>query len=259
MEERRVKFQVITLFPEMIENALAAGVVHQGLKKGLLRVTTLQPREGTTDAHRSVDDRPFGGGDGMVFMPDILEKAVDRAKATGPTRVIYLSPQGPRLTDEKLKSLAQESSLTLICGRYGGLDQRALYELVDEELSIGDYVISGGELAALVVIDGVARQLPGVLGHAESASADSFADGLLEAPQFTRPREWRGHGIPEVLLSGDHARIGAWRATLARLITLKKRPDLLPDLDLKTKAELQKLWSGLSPEDREICGLKELF
>lgn len=243
----------------MIENALQAGVVHQGLKKGLLHVTTLQPRDGTTDAHRSVDDRPFGGGDGMVFMPDILEKAIDRAKASGPTRVIYLSPQGPRLTDKKLRELATETSVTLVCGRYGGIDQRALHELVDEELSIGDYVISGGELAALVVIDGVARQLPGVLGHADSASEDSFSEGLLEAPQFTRPREWRGLSVPEVLLSGDHARIAAWRAALARLITLKKRPDLLPPLGQNQRLELEKLWKSLSAEDREICGLKDLF
>lgn len=253
-----MKFRVVTLFPELIEAGLASGVVGQALKKALLAVDCIQPRDFAEGVHKAVDDRPFGGGDGMIMMPEILEKCVERAREAGPTRVIYLSPQGPRLTDAKVRELAREASVTLICGRYGGIDQRALNRFVDEELSIGDYVLSGGELAALVVVDAVARMIPGVLGHQESAHADSFAGGLLEHPNFTRPREWRGEAVPEALLSGNHGRIEEWKSLLARLVTLKKRPELLGSLAPADWEKLRKAWEAMPPAERVACGLEGL-
>ncbi|MBX2986556.1 MAG: tRNA (guanosine(37)-N1)-methyltransferase TrmD [Bdellovibrionaceae bacterium] len=253
-----MKFHVLTLFPEMLKSALSAGLVGQGLKKNLLQVETHQPREAAEDAHRSVDDRPFGGGDGMIMMADVLARVLEGIRAQGPTRVIYLSPQGPRLDDRKVRELATLPSLTLVCGRYGGIDQRALNQLIDEELSIGDYVLSGGEPAALVVIDSVARMLPGVLGHEESAHRDSFAQGLLEHPNFTRPRQWRGQSVPEALLSGHHGRIQEWKLRLSQLVTLKKRPELLAGLAPAERANLRAFWREMSPEERQACGLQGL-
>lgn len=250
-----MKFNVLTLFPELIQAGVSSGVLSQGIKKGLLDVQTLQLRDFATDAHRHVDDRPFGGGDGMILMPEILEAAL---KQVPPGRVIYLSPQGARLTDAKVRALALEPQLTLVCGRYGGVDQRALNELVDEEISIGDYVLSGGELPALVLIDAVARQLPGVLGHEASAQEDSFAGGLLEHPHFTRPRDWKGMVVPEVLLSGNHSRIALWKQRLSQLVTLKKRPDLLADLSVSERNEIRSFWETLSPQEKAVCGLEDL-
>lgn len=232
---------VITLFPEMIEAAVSHGVLHQALKADLLRVNALTPREFTEDRHRTVDDRPFGGGDGMILLAEPLEKTIKKAVQAftessikaginpaqhNTSRVIYLSPQGQTLTDEKARSLSKEKHLVLICGRYGGIDQRLINAYVDEEISIGDYVLSGGELGALVVLDALARFIPGVLGHGDSADQDSFAQGLLEHPNFTKPRSYLEQDVPEVLLSGNHALITNWKRQVSALVTLKKRPDL---------------------------------
>lgn len=253
-----MKFQVITLFPELITAGTSSGVLSQGIKKNLLSVSTINPREFATDGHRTVDDRPFGGGDGMLMLPEILEASVAKAREAGPTRVIYLSPQGPVLTTEKVRELSRLSSVTLVCGRYGGIDQRALNVLVDEELSIGDYVISGGELAALVAIDAVSRFLPGVLGHEASAEKDSFSNGILEHPNFTRPRDWQGQSVPEILLSGNHPKIDQWRRHIAILVTLQKRPELLGAVS-KAEIDAAKAFAaGLSPADKEACGLDGL-
>lgn len=221
-----MKFSVVTVFPELIESTLQYGVLSQALATGLISIETCNPRSFSQDKHRTVDDRPFGGGDGMVMLAETLKAAINSVK-TEKSYVIYLSPQGPALTQDKVRNLAGLGrSLVLVCGRYGGIDQRVINDCIDEELSIGDYVLSGGELGALVVIDAVSRWVPGVLGHSESAASDSFSNGLLEAPQYSRPREFEGVMTPEVLLSGNHAKIEEWRFKVSLLVTLKKRPDL---------------------------------
>ncbi len=266
------KIDVITLFPEMIESAVQHGVLGQALKGDLLSVRAHTPREFASDKHRTVDDRPFGGGDGMIMLPETLEKALQKVKHKN-SRVIYLSPQGDVLTDQKARQLASEDHLVLICGRYGGIDQRIINHYVDEELSIGDYVLSGGELGALVVIDALSRFIPGVLGHADSADKDSFSEGLLEHPNFTRPRQYLGEDVPEVLLSGNHKLIADWKEKVSALVTLKKRPDLFQEYlevqrekyrALKKKKtaeplkEFLKFWQQLTPGDRKVLGLDEL-
>lgn len=266
------KIDVITLFPEMIESAVQHGVLGQALKGDLLSVRAHTPREFASDKHRTVDDRPFGGGDGMIMLPETLEKTLQKVKHKN-SRVIYLSPQGDILTDQKARQLASEDHLVLICGRYGGIDQRIINHYVDEELSIGDYVLSGGELGALVVIDALSRFIPGVLGHADSADKDSFSEGLLEHPNFTRPRQYLGEDVPEVLLSGNHKLIADWKEKVSALVTLKKRPDLFQEYlevqrekyrALKKKKtaeplkEFLKFWQQLTPGDRKVLGLDEL-
>lgn len=266
------RIDVITLFPEMIESAVQHGVLGQALKGDLLSVRAHTPREFASDKHRTVDDRPFGGGDGMIMLPETLEKTLQKVKHKN-SRVIYLSPQGDVLTDQKARQLASEDHLVLICGRYGGIDQRIINHYVDEELSIGDYVLSGGELGALVVIDALSRFIPGVLGHADSADKDSFSEGLLEHPNFTRPRQYLDEDVPEVLLSGNHKLIADWKQKVSALVTLKKRPDLFQEYlevqrekyrALKKKKtaeplkELLKFWQQLTPGDRKVLGLDEL-
>lgn len=266
-----LQIDVVTLFPEMIENAVSHGVLGQALKGNLLAVKAHTPRAQATDKHRTVDDRPFGGGDGMIMLPETLEKTLLNLKHNI-SKVVYLSPQGETLTDNKARSLANEKHLILICGRYGGIDQRVINSYVDEEISIGDYVLSGGELGALVVIDALARFIPGVLGHQESANKDSFADGLLEEPHFTRPREYRGQVVPEVLLSGNHKLIADWKKKAAALVTLKKRPDLFTnyldrerELSKNSKKkksdplkDLRDFFKTLSESDRKVLGLNDL-
>lgn len=257
----RAYFQVITVFPEMIEMITSSGVVGQARKKNHIEVTSINPRKFANDVHNTVDDRPFGGGDGMIMLAEPLENSILEAKLKRPqARTIYLSPQGPTLRQSKVVELAQNPDLILLCGRYSGVDQRLLHRSVDEEISIGDYVISGGELAAAVLIDAVARFIPGVLGHANSAAADSFADNLLEAPLFTRPRELWGQKTPEILLSGNHAAIAVWQKQVGILVTLVKRPDLRPLESLTPKAfkDLRKMFEALSVEDKAILGLDSL-
>jgi len=218
---------VVTLFPEMFAAVTASGITRKALEAGLWRLHTWNPRDFTTDNYRTVDDRPYGGGPGMLMLAEPLEKALDAAREAGGGNVIYLSPQGRKLDHEKVMELAGRTAMTLLCGRYEGVDERLIERRVDEELSIGDYVLSGGELAAMTVIDAVVRQVPGALGGEQSAVEESFVDGLLDCPQYTRPEEYRGEKVPEVLLSGHHENIRRWRLKQALGRTWLRRPDLL--------------------------------
>jgi tRNA (guanine37-N1)-methyltransferase len=207
----------------------ASGITRRALEQGLWSLALWNPRDFTTDNYRTVDDRPYGGGPGMVMLAEPLEKAIAAAKAAaeGAAKVIHLSPQGPVLDHNRVMALAAEPRLVLLAGRYEGVDERLIRRCVDEELSIGDYVLSGGELAAMVLIDAVVRQLPGALGDGMSAGQDSFANGLLEAPQYTRPEVYEGEAVPQVLVSGHHARIERWRLKQSLGRTWQRRPELL--------------------------------
>lgn len=231
---------VIALFPELVDAGLRAGVVGRALSAGLLRVATEDPRLLAMDSHRTVDDRPYGGGPGMVMKVEPLASAIRAAtsRLPGGAPVIGLSAQGQPLTQEVVRRLAGLPGMALVAGRYEGIDQRVVDALVDEELSIGDYVLSGGELPALVVIDAVARSLPGVLGDAESAQQDSFGDGLLDWPHYTRPEVWEGRRVPEVLQGGNHAAIRRWRLKQALGRTWHQRPDLLARRGLSSDERL---------------------
>ncbi len=220
---------VISLFPEMFKAVTDFGVTGRAVKNGRLQVTVWNPRDFTDDKHRTVDDRPYGGGPGMVMKVAPLLAAISNAKTLlgDDSKVIYLSPQGKQLTQVGLGELAQQKSLILLAGRYEGIDERLIKQQVDEEWSIGDYVLSGGELPAMVMIDGMARLLPGVLGDAESAEQDSFMDGLLDHPHYTRPEQLEGDTVPSVLLGGDHEAIRKWRLKQSLGRTWLRRPDLL--------------------------------
>ncbi|AKS41998.1 tRNA (guanosine(37)-N1)-methyltransferase TrmD [Wenzhouxiangella marina] len=221
------RIDVISLFPEWIEGLKQLGLTGRALTDGRIELQTWNPRDYASGVHRSVDDRPFGGGPGMVMRPEPLAQAIEAAKSASPSAsVVYLSPQGRALDDAGTLELAERPALILVCGRYEGVDQRLIDSLVDEEWSVGDYVLSGGEPAAAILIDAVTRRLPGVLGHSESAVQDSFATGLLDCPHYTRPEHWRDRSVPEVLLSGDHARIDRWRRAQALHRTARLRPDL---------------------------------
>lgn len=262
-----MRFHVVTLFPEIIERMTRYGIVGQAVKEGKIEVSTLSPRVFAPNVHQTVDDRPFGGGDGMVMMAEPLYQAIQflqsrhetarrspgstpeaaprsairdpideasipfpgrgSAHFKGRIRVIHLSPRGRPLNDERVREFAREPDLILVASRYGGVDERFLDICVDEEVSIGDYVLSGGELPALVLIDAISRQIGGVLGNESSVNDESFARGLLEYPQFTRPRAWMKLEVPEVLLSGDHKRIRRWKIALSWIVTAQRRPDLL--------------------------------
>lgn len=253
-----MNFQILSLFPEMIESYLKEGVVGSAYKNNRFTLQVINPRSFATDAHRSADDRPFGGGDGMVMMPEVMEAALN-ARAEKNDHVVYLSPQGSHLTEKKVTEFYSKKSITLICGRYAGLDQRFINTYVDEEISLGDFVISGGELAALCVIDAVVRKIPGSLGNSDSAIDDSFAGphGGLESPLFTRPQIWQNQTVPDILLSGHHGRIQIWRDQIARLVTFKKRPDLLRLNDFEKK-QLQKFYMQLTLEDKKVCDIEGL-
>lgn len=230
--------QVVTLFPQMFEALNCGGVTSRAIDQGLLQLGLWNPRDFTADRHRTVDDRPYGGGPGMVMMVEPLRAALEKARAqtqqaSGDRPVVaYMSPQGRRITQATLQSLAQRPTMIFVCGRYEGVDERLLETEIDEEYSIGDYVLSGGELAAMVIIDGLARLIPGILGHADSAGQDSFVNGLLDYPHFTRPEHTNGKSVPEVLLSGDHRAIHRWREKQALGQTWLRRPDLLESLGL---------------------------
>ncbi|GAB3374537.1 tRNA (guanosine(37)-N1)-methyltransferase TrmD [Spongiibacter taiwanensis] len=231
---------VVTLFPEMFSAVSDYGVTGRAVSSGGLAISCVNPRYFTADRHQTVDDRPYGGGPGMVMMAPPLAKAITEAKAkvAQGAKVIYLSPQGQTLSQQRLEALAQEPALILLAGRYEGVDERLINELVDEELSIGDYVLSGGELAAMVVIDGVSRLLPGVLGHPLSAQQDSFTDGLLDCPHYTRPETYQGSSVPAVLTSGNHEAIRRWRLKQSLGRTWQRRPDLLEKCDLSEEQKL---------------------
>lgn len=222
-----MRIEVLTLFPEMLAPMLSGSILGRAVEAGLLQVNLTNIRDFTLDKHRRTDDYPFGGGAGMVMFPQPIADAVAARDPEHRARRIYLSPRGRTLTQRVVEELAQEESLLLLCGHYEGVDQRALDMCIDEELSIGDYVLTGGELGALVVIDSVARLVPGVLGCAESGEDESFSTGLLEYPQYTRPAEYCGLRVPEVLLGGNHADIEAWRREQSLSLTRERRPDLL--------------------------------
>lgn len=230
----RLQVEVVTLFPEFIRGYLTAGVVGRAVESGQVRVGTEDPRTYATNVHRTVDDRPYGGGPGMVMKVEPLATAIANAQARLPqgSPRIYLSAQGRPFTQDMARELAVKGSFLLLAGRYEGVDERLVQECVDEELSIGDYVLSGGELAALVVIDAVARLVPGVLGDAESAVQESFAGSLLDWPHYTRPVEWRGRTVPDVLQEGNHAAIRRWRLKQALGRTWERRPELLEKREL---------------------------
>jgi len=225
-----IRFDAVTLFPEMFAAITASGITRRAREAGLWRLETWNPRDFTTDNYRTIDDRPYGGGPGMVMLAGPLEKALDAALNDGGGRVVYLSPQGAKLDHAKVMEFATRSAVTLLCGRYEGVDERLIERRVDEQLSIGDFVLSGGELAAMALIDAVVRQLPGALGDGQSAVQESFADGLLDCPQYTRPEVWPEEGgerVPEVLLSGHHELIRRWRLKQSLGSTWERRPDLL--------------------------------
>ena len=230
---------VVTLFPEMFTALTGHGVTGRAVKRGQLTVEYSNPRDHAHDRHRTVDDRPFGGGPGMLMKVEPLLEAIEaiREKAPSTPRVIYLSPQGQPLTQQRAEALAQLDSVVLLCGRYEGIDERIIEMCVDEEISIGDYVLSGGELGAMVLLDAVTRLIPGVLGHADSAVEDSFSEGWLDCPHYTRPEEFAGQRVPEVLLSGNHALIRRWRLKQSLGRTWQRRPELLKELTLSKEQQ----------------------
>lgn len=215
---------VLTIFPEMLPGPLAFSLAGKALSAGLWRLETVDIRDFARDKHRSVDDAPFGGGPGMVMRPDVLDAALEGSGGVGPA--ILLSPRGRRLDQARVRMLAAEPGMTLICGRFEGVDERFVEHRAVEELSLGDFVLSGGEPAAIALIDACVRLLPGVVGAAETLVEESFGEELLEYPHYTRPQLWQGRAVPEVLLSGDHARIRAWRRAEAERVTRERRPDL---------------------------------
>lgn len=229
-----MRIEVLTIFPEIFASGhIKTGILGKAVDKGLVRINIVNLRDFTDDAHRTTDDRPYGGGEGMVMKPEPIVRAVESLDTTQEkTLRILLSPQGERFNQKMAWELAEYGCLVLICGRYEGVDERVRELCVDREISIGDYVLSGGELAALVVIDAVARLLPGVVGNYCSVKEDSFKDGLLEYAQYTRPKVFRGKAVPEVLLSGDHERIRVWRRRDSLKRTALRRPDLLKEARL---------------------------
>ena len=236
--------EILTVFPEMFESVFASSILGRAREQGLLKIRLTDIRSFSACRHKNTDDYPFGGGAGMVMMAQPIMDAMADARSRLPlARRIYLGPRGRKLTTEVARGLAGDDSLILLCGHYEGVDQRALDTCVDEEISIGDYILTGGELAAMVLTDCVARFIPGVLGSSDSTEEESFSDGLLEYPQYTRPRDLNGLTVPEVLLNGDHAKIRKWRRRESLSATLRFRPDLLET-------------AGLTAEDRKI--LKEL-
>ena len=227
-----MRIDYLTLFPEMFEGVLNHSILKRAQDKGMLAVNTVNFRDYAENKHNQVDDYPFGGGQGMVLKPEPIFNALESLQQTPETRVILMCPQGEPFTQEKAQELSKAEHLVFICGHYEGYDERIREHLVTDEISIGDYVLTGGELPAMTMTDAIVRLIPGVLGNQQSHEDDSFQDGLLEFPQYTRPREYRGMNVPEVLLSGNHARIDAWRREQKLLRTYRNRPDLLDKAEL---------------------------
>lgn len=256
-----LRFDIVTLFPEMILQGLGHGVVGKAFDKGLFEAHVHNPRDMTSDIHKTVDDRPYGGGDGMVMLVDPVDQILRQVKSH---LTILLSPQGQKLNSDLAKKLSAQSQISLISARYAGIDQRFINKHVDLEISIGDYILSGGELPILVLIDSVVRFLPGVLGHGESAYSDSFEEGLLEAPSFTRPRKALDQAVPEILLSGNHLEINKWKEKISWLITLQKREDLfqkkINEIDkmnqLKLIRDLKFFLKTLSSDDKNVLNIR---
>ena len=227
-----MQIAIVTIFPQMFDSFVCEGMTRRALEVGQLQLEFRNPRDFTEDNHRQVDDRPYGGGPGMVMMAEPLDQAISSARAAVRGRVIYLSPQGRRLEQERVRELAGEAGLVLLAGRYEGVDERVLEAEIDEEISIGDYVLSGGELPAMVLIEALVRYLPGVLGNEDSVKSDSFTAGLLDWPHYTRPEVYGEDQVPPVLLSGHHEEIRRWRMKQALGRTWQKRPELLRDIEL---------------------------
>lgn len=245
MSEAQHNFAVVTLFPEMFSAISDWGVTGRGLRDDLWSLSLHNPRDLATDRHGTVDDRPYGGGPGMVMQAPLLDQAVQSAKAAlgGRAKVVAMTPQGRRFTDSLARELLVDDATIFVSGRYEGIDERFIERSVDHEISVGDFVVSGGELPTMLVIDAMVRLIPGVLGHNDSAEEDSFADGLLDCPHYTRPETYEGRAVPAVLLSGDHGAIARWRRAQSVRRTLDRRPDLLnPDGVLAEDWQLLKEW-----------------
>ena len=249
MSQKPLQIDVISLFPEFTASIAEQGVVGRAIQQGKASLNVINPRQFSTLNHQRVDDRPYGGGPGMVMQFEPLQAAITQARGqSNDAKVIYLSPQGQSLRQKSVRRLAKESHLILLCGRYEGIDERLIEAEVDEEWSIGDYVISGGELAAMVMIDAMVRTLPGALGGEQSAEQDSFENGLLDCPHYTRPESVAGREVPSELLSGDHKKIARWRLKQALVRTYSRRPDLLDGREL-TDEERQLLEEFLAASD----------
>jgi tRNA (guanine37-N1)-methyltransferase len=249
-----MRFDILTLFPSMFSSPFEASILGKAIEKGLIEIRIVNIRDFTSDKHHVVDDTPYGGGQGMVMKVEPIARAIERVKAESPSAwTVYLTPQGRSLNQERARALSSKAHLILLCGRYEGVDERVREMFVDEEVSIGDYVLTGGELAAMVMVDTLSRLLPGVLGCDQSAEEDSFSDSLLEYPQYTRPVDFRGHGVPEVLLSGNHEAILRWRRKEALRRTVKRRPDLLAKANL-SETDRKVIDEILQSEETRACG-----
>lgn len=254
-----MRFDVITAFPDMMTEALKWGVVGRSQEKGIFQFNAINPRDFTTDAHKTIDDRPFGGGDGMVMLFEPLSRSLESIQDYKNAKKIYLSPSGKLLNESLVTDLSKSKNFIFLCGRYGGVDQRFLNTYEFESISVGDYVVSGGELPALMLMDAILRKIPGVLGNTESAGSDSFAKNpFFEAPLFTRPREHASGAVPEVLLSGDHKKIEEFRFLVGLALTLQNRPGFLTPAN-EDKKRLKKFFSQTSLEDLNILGFTESF
>ena len=249
-----MKIALISLFPEMFNAVTDYGISGRAVKQGLLELASFNPRDYTEDRHQTVDDRPYGGGPGMVMMIEPLRRAIADARqwTDSETLVVYLSPQGKVLNQAAVNDFATQQSIILIAGRYEGIDERLIEAEVDDEWSIGDYVLSGGELPAMVLIDALIRQLPGALGHGDSAGQDSFAEGLLDCPHYTRPENYQGQEVPEVLLSGNHEKIRRWRLQQSLARTQQRRPELMDRLEInkEQQALLRDVSNALADDDK---------
>ena len=239
-----MRFDALTLFPEMFDAVLDYGITRRALDRGLYRFKAWNPRDFTDDPHRTVDDRPYGGGPGMVMLAEPLDRTLDAVKQELAAEnltpwVLHFSPRGRPLTHQRVMQLKDKPSLVLLCGRYEGIDERLLQRRVNEEISLGDFILSGGELPALALMDALIRQLPGALNDADSAVEESFADGLLDCPHYTRPEVWQGEAVPAVLKGGNHSDIARWRLQQSLLLTRQHRPDLLEK-------------RGLSPQEKDL-------
>ncbi|GFI61302.1 tRNA (guanine-N(1)-)-methyltransferase [Clostridiales bacterium] len=231
-------FYVLTLFPEMVEGSLSHSIIGRAIKETVISVKAINIRDFSKDKHKHVDDYPYGGGAGMVMQPEPIYDAYRSIKGVFNSRVLYMSPQGKRFDQKMAEELAREESLVFLCGHYEGIDERIIDEIVTDEVSIGDFVLTGGELAAIMIIDAISRLVPGVLNKEESYENESFSGGLLEYPQYTRPPEFMGRRVPDVLLSGHHANIDKWRREQSIIRTYKKRPDMLAGAELSDKEKL---------------------
>lgn len=260
---KKIKIKVVTLFPELIRSYLSDALLSKAQQNDLLQIDVINLRDYSDTKYKSVDDTVFGGSDGMLFKYNPISKALNsigiEQKGNLGKKIIYLSPQGKLWNSDSAKSALKQEEIVLICGRYAGVDQRIIHQYVDEEISIGDYVLSGGELPALVLIESLSRFIPGVLGDGQSAIEDSFENGLLEAPQFTKTQVENNLQVPAVLVSGDHKRIAVWKKNTSILVTLKKRPELLNKYPESINwEEISLFYSQMSVADKELLGLEDL-